>query len=204
MKKGLFVTLEGVDGAGKSSHIQYIADAVRASGRPHVISTREPGGTDLAERLRQAILSEPMSPLMETLLVFAARADHVAKVIRPALEAGTSVICDRFTDATLAYQGAGKGVPNDLIVRLAEAAHPALKPDRTLVFDCPFEVARQRLERTGKALDRFEREDRAFYERVRQAYMQLAKAEPGRMRIIDASQDFETVRKSIQQALQDL
>lgn len=202
--KGLFVTLEGVDGAGKSSHIQYIADAVRASGRSHVISTREPGGTDLAERLRQAILSEPMSPLMETLLVFAARADHVAKVIRPALEAGTSVICDRFTDATLAYQGAGKGVSTDLISRLAEAAHPGLKPDRTLVFDCPYEVARQRLNKTGKALDRFEREDRAFYERVRQAYRDLAKAEPARMRLIDASRDFETVRKSIQQALQGL
>lgn len=202
--KGLFVTLEGVDGAGKSSHIQYIADAVRASGHSHVISTREPGGTDLAERLRQAILSEPMSPLMETLLVFAARADHVAKVIRPALEAGTSVICDRFTDATLAYQGAGKGVSTDLISRLAEAAHPGLKPDRTLVFDCPYEVARQRLNKTGKALDRFEREDRAFYERVRQAYMELARAEPARMRMIDASRDFETVRKSIQQALQGL
>ncbi len=202
--KGLFVTLEGVDGAGKSSHIQYIADAVRASGRPHVISTREPGGTDLAERLRQAILSEPMSPLIETLLVFAARADHVAKVIRPALEAGTSVVCDRFTDATLAYQGAGKGVSRDLILRLAEAAHPEVKPDRTFVFDCPYEVARQRLDKTGKALDRFEREDRAFFERVRQAYVQFAKAEPARIRMIDASRDFETVRKSIQQALQGL
>lgn len=202
--RGLFITLEGVDGAGKSSHIQYIADAVRASGRPHVISTREPGGTELAERLREAILSEPMSPLMETLLVFAARADHVAKVIRPALEAGTSVICDRFTDATLAYQGAGKGVPTDLIARLSEAAHPGLKPDRTLVFDCPYEVARQRLNKTGKSLDRFEREDAAFHERVRQAYLQLAKAEPSRMRMIDASRDFESVRKSIQQALQGL
>jgi dTMP kinase len=202
--KGLFITLEGVDGAGKSSHIQYIADAVRASGRPHVIATREPGGTDLAERLREAILAEPMSPLMETLLVFAARADHVAKVIRPALDAGTCVICDRFTDATLAYQGAGKGVPTDLIARLAEAAHPGLQPDRTLVFDCPYEVARQRLNKTGKSLDRFEREDAAFHERVRQAYLQLAKAEPSRMRMIDASRDFGSVRKSIQQALQGL
>lgn len=202
--RGLFITLEGVDGAGKSSHIEYIADAVRAGGRPHVIATREPGGTDLAERLRQAILSEPMTPLMETLLVFAARADHVAKVIRPALEAGTSVICDRFTDATFAYQGAGHGVPADLISRLADAAHGGLSPDRTLVFDCPYEVARQRLNRTGRALDRFEREDAAFHERVRQAYLQLAKAEPSRMRMIDASRDFETVRQSIQQALRGL
>jgi dTMP kinase len=202
--KGLLITLEGVDGAGKSSHIEYIADAVRASGRPHVVTTREPGGTELAERLREAILSEQMSPLMETLLVFAARADHVAKVIRPALEAGTSVICDRFTDATFAYQGAGHGVSADLIARLAEAAHPGLRPDRTLVFDCSYEVARERLNRTGRALDRFEREDAAFHERVRRTYLHLAGAEPARMRMIDASRDFETVRKSIQQALTGL
>ena len=202
--KGLFITLEGVDGAGKSSHIEYVADAVRAGGRPHVIVTREPGGTELAERLREAILSEPMSPLMETLLVFAARADHVAKVIRPALDAGSSVICDRFTDATLAYQGAGHGVSADLIATLAQAAHPGLKPDCTLVFDCPYDVARQRLRKTGRALDRFEREDAAFHERVRRTYLELAKSEPARMRMIDAGRDFEAVRKSIQQALRGL
>ncbi|HEX7053991.1 MAG TPA: dTMP kinase [Burkholderiales bacterium] len=202
--KGLFITLEGVDGAGKSSHLEYIADAVRAGGRRHVVTTREPGGTELAERLRQAILSEPMSPLMETLLVFAARADHVAKVIRPALEAGTSVICDRFTDATFAYQGAGHGVPEDLIARLAEAAHGGLAPDRTLVFDCAYDVARKRLDKTGRALDRFEREDAAFHERVRRAYQALASAEPARFRMIDASRDFESVRRSIQQALEGL
>jgi len=199
--KGLFLTLEGVDGAGKSSHLEYIADTVRASGRRQVIVTREPGGTDLAEQLREAILSEPMSPLTETLLVLAARADHVAKVIRPALEAGTSVICDRFTDATLAYQGAGKGVSADLIARLAQAAHPGLVPDRTLVFDCPYEISRERLAKTGRALDRFEREDRAFYERVRGAYLERAREEPNRIRIIDAGRDFEAVRKQIQQAL---
>jgi dTMP kinase len=199
--KGLFVTLEGVDGAGKSSHLEYIADAMRASGRRQVIVTREPGGTDLAERLRAAILSEPMSPLTETLLAFAARADHVAKVIRPALEAGTSVVCDRFTDATLAYQGAGKGVSAELIARLAQAAHPGLAPDRTLVFDCPYEISRERLAKTGRALDRFEREDRAFYERVRGAYLERAREEPSRIRIIDAGQDFEVVRRQIPQAL---
>jgi len=202
--KGLFITLEGVDGAGKSSHIEYIADAVRASGRPHVVTTREPGGTELAERLREAILSETMSPLMETLLVFAARADHVAKVIRPAIEAGTTVICDRFTDATSAYQGAGHGVPDDLIARLADAAHPGMKPDRTLVFDCSYDIARQRLAKTGRALDRFEREDAAFHERVRQRYLALARAEPARMRMIDAGRDFEAVRKSILEALKGL
>jgi dTMP kinase len=141
---------------------------------------------------------------LETLLVFGARADHVAKVIRPALQAGTSVICDRFTDATFAYQGAGHGVPADLISRLAEAAHPGLKPDRTLVFDCDYEVARQRLSKTGRALDRFEREDAAFHERVRQTYLKLAEAEPARMRMIDASRDFETVKKSVQEALKGL
>jgi dTMP kinase len=202
--KAVFVTLGGVDGAGKSSHIEFIADAVRASGRPHVISTREPGGTDLAERLRQAVLAEPMPPLTETLLIFAARADHVMKVIRPALAAGSSVICDRFTDATHAYQGAGNGVPADLISRLADAAHPGLVPDRTLVFDCPYEISRQRLARTGRVLDRFEREDAAFFERVRRCYLDLAKAAPRRIRIIDASGDLETVRKSIQKALEGL
>jgi dTMP kinase len=202
--RGKFVTLEGVDGAGKSSHIEFIADAVRAGGAPHVIATREPGGTDLAERLRQAILSEPMSPLLETLLIFAARTDHVDRVIGSALEAGTSIVCDRFSDATAAYQGAGKGVPADLIERLSKAAHPGLAPDRTLVFDCPYDVSRRRLEQMGRQLDRFEREDAAFFERVRRAYVERAKAEPARMRIIDASRDFENVRKQIQQALAGL
>jgi dTMP kinase len=195
-----FLTLEGVDGAGKSTHIEFIADAVRTKGG-HVIVTREPGGTDLAERLRQAILAEPMTPVLETLLMFAARADHVARVIGPALEAGHRVVCDRFSDATAAYQGAGKGVSADLIARLAEAAHPGLEPDRTLVFDCPYEVARERLARSGRALDRFEREERAFFERVRGAYLALAKSEPGRIRVIDASKDAAAVREQIKSAL---
>jgi dTMP kinase len=196
-----FLTLEGVDGAGKSSHIEFIADAVRAKGA-HVIVTREPGGTDLAERLRQVILGEPMTPVLETLLVFAARADHVARVIRPALKAGHWVVCDRFTDATMAYQGAGNGVSSDLISRLAEAAHPGLKPDLTLIFDCPYEISSQRLAKSGRILDRFEREDRAFFDRVRSAYLALAKAEPKRIRVIDASPDAATVRQQIKSVLQ--
>jgi len=196
-----FVTLEGVDGAGKSSHIEFIADAVRTKGM-HVIVTREPGGTDLAERLRQTILGEPMTPIVETLLVFAARADHVARVIRPALESGTLVICDRFTDATAAYQGAGNGVSRELIERLAEVAHPGLKPNRTLIFDCPYEVARARLAQPGRALDRFEREDRAFFDRVRNTYLAIAKAEPDRVRVIDASGEHAAVRDQIKTALQ--
>ena len=198
-----FLTLEGVDGAGKSSHIEFIADAVRTKGA-HVIVTREPGGTDLAERLRQAILGEAMSPSVETLLVFAARADHVAKVIQPALKAGHYVICDRFTDATFAYQGGGHSVSRDLIYRLAEVAHPGLKPHRTLVFDCPYDIASQRMNRAGRKLDRFEREDRAFFERVRAAYLARAKAEPRRVRVIDATLPVAEIRKALERNLSDL
>lgn len=198
-----FLTLEGVDGAGKSTHIEFIADAIRTKGA-HVVVTREPGGTDLAERLREAILAQPMAPILETLLVFAARTDHVTRVIKPALAAGSFVICDRFTDATVAYQGAGHGVSAELIASLAKAAHPDLRPDRTLIFDCPYEVASARLARSGRALDRFEREDRAFFERVRAAYLAIAKAEPGRIRVIDASRDAHGVRLQVETALQGL
>ena len=201
MNRGRFLTLEGVDGAGKSTHQKFIADFV-AQRAPHVIQTREPGGTDLAERLRAAILGDAMAPEVETLLVFAARADHVARVIRPALDSGQWVVCDRFHDATHAYQGAGKGVPRELIERLSAAAHPGLSPDRTLVFDCSYEVSKQRLQ--GKMLDRFEREDRAFFERVRGAYLERARAEPARMRVIDASASMPEIRKSIEQHLSDL
>lgn len=199
--RGKFITLEGVDGAGKSTHLQFIADALAAGSGRHAIVTREPGGTDLGERLRKAILEETMDPLAETLLIFAARAHHVRKVIFPALESGSWVVCDRFHDATFAYQGAGKGVPLDLIERLAEAAHPNLEPDRTLVFDCTYEVARKRLTASGKKLDRFEREDQGFFDRVRKAYLARAKAEPGRVRIIDATADVATIRRSLEQAL---
>lgn len=201
MAAGKFITLEGVDGAGKSTHLQFIADAVAAAYGRHVIVTREPGGTELAERLRKAILTEPMAPVAETLLLIAARTDHVARVIQPALLAGSWVVCDRFHDATIAYQGAGKGVPLDLIERLTEAAHPGLRPDRTLVFDCSYEVARRRLSASGKKLDRFEREDQAFFERVRNAYLSRAKAEPQRIRVIDAAADVIAIRKSLEQAL---
>jgi dTMP kinase len=199
--RGTFLTLEGVDGAGKSTHQKFVADFL-ATRAPHVIQTREPGGTELAERLREAILGEPMTPTVATLLVFAARADHVARVIRPALEAGHWVVCDRFSDATVAYQGAGQGVPLRLIEMLGEAAHPGLKPDRTLVFDCSYEVSRKRLE--GKSLDRFEREDRAFFERVRTAYLERARAEPARVRVIDASASVPEIRATLERHLDDL
>lgn len=206
-ERGRLITLEGVDGAGKSTHLEFIADALRAGsgaqGR-RVIATREPGGTDLAERVRAAILEQPMPPGMETLLLFAARADHVMRVIEPALAAGTWVVCDRFTDATLAYQGAGKGVALESIEAMAELAHPRLAPARTFVFDCPYEVSQRRLAASGRQLDRFEREERAFFERVRAAYLALARAEPERMRVIDASGEMAAIRRAVAENLRGL
>jgi dTMP kinase len=198
-RRGRFITVEGVDGAGKSTHLQFIADCV-SPGR-HVIVTREPGGTDLAEQLRRAILGEPLGAVAETLLIFAARADHVARVIQPALEAGSWVVCDRFSDATFAYQGAGKGVSADLIEALCRAAHPGLLPDRTILFDCSYEVASRRLADSGKKLDRFEREDRAFFERVRAAYLARARQEAARLRVIDASLEVAAIRKALEKEL---
>jgi dTMP kinase len=197
---GKFITLEGVDGAGKSTHIPWIAERLRAGGR-EVVLTREPGGTPLAEKLRALVLAEPMDPLSETLLMFAARADHVRKVIAPALAHGAWVVCDRFTDATLAYQGAGKGVPAERIRQLAQTVHPGLTPDQTLVFDCPYEVSRSRLSNSGRELDRFEAEERAFFDRVRAAYRQLAESEPGRVRLLDGAQAPEQVKVAIEKIL---
>jgi len=200
---GKLITLEGVDGAGKSTHLQFIADSIRSQQR-HAIVTREPGGTELAERLRDTILEHAMDPVAETLLMLAARADHVSRVIRPALQAGSWVICDRFSDATVAYQGAGKGVSPDLIRTLSEASHPGLRPDRTLVFDCSYEVARDRLKSSGKALDRFERENREFFERVRGSYLAAAKAEPARVRVINAAASLDDIREAIGRSLHNL
>ena len=198
--RGKFITLEGVDGAGKSTHLEFIAHTIRSGGR-HVVVTREPGGTPFAERLRKMILEEPMDPVAATLLVFAARRDHVAKVIRPKLEAGSWVICDRFTDATVAYQGAGQGVPLEFIERLGMDVHSGLMPDRTLLFDLPPTVSTQRLAVSGKVLDRFEREDHAFFDRVRDAYLKRARAEPDRVRVIDASGDQAQIRKALEKHL---
>jgi dTMP kinase len=195
-----FITLEGVDGAGKSTHVAWIAEQLRAAGR-EVVLTREPGGTPLAEKLRALVLAEPMDPVAETLLLFAARADHVSNLIAPALARGAWVVCDRFTDATFAYQGAGKGVPSVLIEGLAKAVHPGLQPDQTLVFDCPWEVSRERLAGTGRALDRFESEDRAFFERVRAAYGERVRGEPGRMQLIDGTRTVREVQERLQKTL---
>lgn len=199
-KRGKLITVEGVDGAGKSTHLSYIETLLRQNGC-EVQVTREPGGTPFAEKLRALVLAEPMAPVAETLLMFAARADHVQKLIAPALEQGRWVLCDRFTDATLAYQGAGKGISSELIERLAESTHPGLRPDRTLIFDCPYEVARDRLRKARKALDRFELENRAFFDKVRGAYLLRASSEPDRVRLIDASQSPEEIKVELQKQL---
>ncbi|HEV7477277.1 MAG TPA: dTMP kinase [Burkholderiales bacterium] len=201
--RGKLITLEGVDGAGKSTHVQFIADTIGAGSR-HVVVTREPGGTDFAEQLRKVVLTQTLPPVVVTLIVFAGRGDHVSKVIEPALAAGSSVVCDRFTDATIAYQGAGQGVARELIDELAREVHPSLVPDRTLIFDVPYEVASQRLAASGKKLDRFEREERAFFDRVRNAYLAIAKAEPKRVRLIDASSDPAVIRQAISRELAGL
>jgi len=198
---GRFITLEGMDGAGKSTHLAAIAEALRARGH-EVLMTREPGGTPLAEKLRGLVLAEPMDAVSETLLMFAARADHVERLIRPALARGTWVLCDRFTDSTLAYQGGGKGVSADLIHALARQAHPGLIPDRTLLFDCSYEVSRARLQEAGRAPDRFENESRVFFDRVRAAYRALSDAAPGRVRLIDGTQSPQAVSMQVGAALE--
>jgi dTMP kinase len=203
MTRGRFITLEGVDGAGKSTHVAWIAERLRARGHA-VLVTREPGGTPLAERLRELVLTQPMDPIAETMLLFAARADHVQRVIDPALRSGTWVLCDRFTDATFAYQGGGKGVAAELIAHLAQVSHDGLLPDRTLVFDCPYEVSRERLKQTGRVPDRFERENREFFERVRQEYLGLARSDPERIRLVDASRSLEDIKKVIQEEISTL
>lgn len=198
--RGKFVTLEGVDGSGKSTHSGFVEELLRRAGH-EVLRTREPGGTALAEALRGLVLESPMDGVCEVLLMFAARADHVRKVIRPALEAGIWVVCDRFTDATVAYQGGGKGVEAALIATLANATHRDLWPDLTLLFDCPFEVASARLAGMDRAMDRFEREGREFFDRVRRAYLDAAAAAPERIRVIDASRSLENVKNIIEETV---
>jgi dTMP kinase len=201
--RGKFITLEGVDGAGKSTHIPWIAERLRAGGR-EVVVTREPGGTPLAEKLRERVLSEAMDPVAETRLMFEARADHVRAVIAPALARAAWVVCDRFTDSTVAYQGAGKGVDRSLIEELAGKTHPGLRPDLTLVFDATYAVSSQRLGASGRQPDRFETEGRGFFDRVRGAYRELAEREPDRVRLIDGTKPPEEVKKDIEKVLANI
>ena len=201
--RGKLITFEGVDGAGKSTHVEWFANELRSAGHS-VVVTREPGGSPLGEKLRELVLHEPMDAVTETLLVFTARDDHLKKRIQPALDAGTWVVCDRFTDATVAYQGGGKGVAPGLIEAMRKIVHPDLQPDCTLIFDCTFEVSQERMQRSGRALDRFEREGRAFFERVRAAYLATAKADPGRVRVIDSTHSLDAIRTELRGILAGL
>jgi dTMP kinase len=201
-----FITLEGVDGAGKSTHIPFIAERVRAAGHD-VVTTREPGGTKLGETLRDLLLNAPMSHDTETLLMFAARREHLERVIRPALSRGAWVLCDRYTDATWAYQGGGHGVDAALIAALEKGVHDDCRPDCTILFDVPPAVSRGRLARAeshGRTLDKFEREDLGFTERVRAAYLARAEGEPGRFRIVDSSRPQDEVRDDLKRIVDTL
>lgn len=203
--KGLFVTLEGPEGAGKSTNREYLAERLRACG-VDVVLTREPGGTPLAERIRELLLTpadEPMAVDTELLLVFAARAQHLAQVIRPALERGAVVLCDRFTDATYAYQGGGRGLSIERIAQLEVFVQGELRPDLTLIFDLPVEVGLARAAARGR-LDRFEQEGLRFFESVRRAYLDRAKAAPSRYRIIDAGQPLNVVQQNVQALIPEL
>lgn len=199
MRPGRFITFEGIDGAGKSSHIEAVAERLRRRGGDLVI-TREPGGTALAERLRELVLHSAMDALTEVLLVFAARRDHVVQVITPALARGACVLCDRFTDATFAYQGGGRGFDRDVMSQLEGWVQQGLQPDLTLWFDLPASVAAQR-RAAARAPDRFERQDDAFFERVIEGYRQRVQADPGRFARIDALGSPDEVAAQIASAL---
>ena len=181
----MFITLEGIDGAGKSTHLAALAQWWRARGA-EVVLTREPGGTPLAERLREMVLPAAMDPLTESLLVFAARREHVLKVIEPALARKAVVLCDRFTDATFAYQGGGRGFDHPGLAQLAQWVHGQRQPDLTFLFDVPPEVAQARRAAVRQP-DRFEAQDEAFFSRVRQAYEQRRLAQPERFAVVDAT-----------------
>lgn len=190
-----FITLEGMDGAGKSTHIPTIIEMLQARGH-EVVSTREPGGTTLGERLRELLLHETMHAETETLLMFAARREHIAHVILPALERGAYVLSDRFTDATFAYQSGAKGVSADKVEILEKWVQEDLQPDITLLFDVPVEISIARLA-GARSPDKFERESAEFFAKIRNAYLERASRNPQRFRIIDASRSLEEVAKTV-------
>lgn len=202
---GLFITLEGPEGAGKSTNRDYLAERLRGHGID-VLMTREPGGTPLAERIRELLLApsdEPMAVDTELLLVFAARAQHLQQVIRPALARGSVVLCDRFTDATYAYQGGGRGLPIERIAQLEQFVQGELRPDLTLIFDLPVEVGLARAAARGR-LDRFEQEGRGFFDAVRQAYLARAEQAPARYKVLDAGQNLSQVQADLDALLPSL
>jgi dTMP kinase len=197
-----FITFEGMDGAGKSTHLAWFADQVRQRGIDIVV-TREPGGTPLGEQLREMLLNQPMSMGTEALLMFAARMEHVEEVIKPALRAGKWVISDRFSDASFAYQGAGRGMDWDKLTQLEQWVHADLQPDLTLFFDVPVEVARQRLSNNA-TLDRFEQEQGEFFERVRAGYHRRVRQNPQRYAVIDAAQSLDEVKRQLEEIVSSI
>lgn len=202
MNKAKFITFEGVDGAGKSTHLNWFAETLRQRGLD-VLVTREPGGTPLGERLRDILLNQPMHAETEALLMFAARLEHIEQVIKPALKRGTWVVSDRFSDASFAYQGGGRGVPLDKLEQLEHWVHADLQPDLTLLFDIPVEVARQRLS-NNVTLDRFEQEKGSFFEKVRQAYLDRCKKNPQRFALINAAQSPEKVKADLERIVSSI
>jgi len=198
--RGKFITVEGVDGAGKSTHMDWIARRIEATGKK-VAVTREPGGTPLGEELRKLLLAQPMHLETETLLMFAARREHLDQVILPALAAGSWVLSDRFTDATFAYQGGGRGLDPGRIEILENWVHQGLQPDLTLVFDIAVDEAKRRRMAATTALDRFEQESLDFFARVRAVYLARAARYPQRIRLIDASQTVDDIRKLLEEVI---
>lgn len=202
-KSSCFITLEGLDGAGKSTHVSWISEYLRQAGI-RLLSTREPGGTPLGETLRELVLHRPMDLRTETLLVFAARNEHWLTRIKPALEQGSWVLCDRYNDASYAYQGGGRGLGAEPISRLESWLQLDRKPDCTFLFDLPLETARARLQAGRPLADRFEQENSLFFKRTRQAYHERAASDPERFRIIDASRSVAEIQTSIKLALDEL
>ena len=200
--RGKFITLEGMDGAGKSTHIAAIKHTLEQRGR-EVVLTREPGGTALGEALRELLLHQSMHAETETLLMFAARREHIAQVIAPALARGAYVISDRFTDATFAYQCGGRGIAIQKIQLLESWVQDDLQPDLTLLFDVPVSVSMQRLQ-TARDPDKFEREGHAFFTRIREAYLERARQDPQRFRIINADQSIDDVSKEVEEIIINL
>ncbi|MES3020405.1 MAG: dTMP kinase [Pseudomonadota bacterium] len=190
--RGRFISFEGIDGAGKSTHIAYVAELLAARGKT-VVSSREPGGTELGEKLRDLLLHQKMHLETEALLMFASRREHIAQVIEPALARGDWVISDRFTDASFAYQGGGRGLDRAKMEVLESWVHPALQPDLTLLFDVPLEVARARLDAT-RTLDKFEQEQADFFAACRQEYLRRAAQFPARITVIDSTKSIEETR----------
>jgi dTMP kinase len=198
--RGTFITLEGVDGAGKSTHLDWLVTHLRTRGKT-VVQTREPGGTPLGEQLRELLLHEAMHLETEALLMFAARREHLERVIRPAIERGDWVVCDRFTDASFAYQGGGRGLSPEKLAQLERWVQGDFQPDLTLLFDLPVEIAAQRMAGAARQLDRFEQERADFHERVRAAYLQRAQAMPRRIRVIDGRQSIENIKKQLEEII---